>query len=78
MIYNCFLVKFGLLIQSSIQLYEGSVKAVLGTSGSASGYANLVSSLNSSNFSLASDVILQDAIINGKSYAFNKWDSFSG
>ena len=70
MIYNCLLVKYGLAIQSSIQLYQGSVKAVVDTSGSPSGYTSLISDLNSTNFTLASDVVLLSAIIDGKSFTF--------
>ena len=80
MIYNCFISSYGILIQLSITLYQGSIKAVIGTSGDSSSYANLVSSLNGSNFSLSSDVILTDATINGAFYNFTNLasDSSSG
>ena len=71
MIYNCLLINNGILIQSAIQLYAGSIKAALGTSGSASSYGSMITALNSSNLTLASGVVLQSAIINGKSYDFN-------
>jgi hypothetical protein len=70
MLYNCILSRYGILIQRSISLYAGSVKAAIGTSGQASAYSNLISDLNSSNFSLANDVILASAIINGQTYNF--------
>ena len=67
MIYNCLLIDFGLLAQTTMQLYAGSIKAVVDSSGSAASYANLVNSLsdNSTNFTLASGVTLQAATING-------------
>ena len=71
MIYNCLLVKYGLLMQSRIQLYEGSIKAVVDVSGSASSYANLIADMNASNFSLAPGVLLQAAAIDGKAFTFN-------
>ena len=70
MIYNCFISKYGILIQRSISLYQGSVKAAIGTSGNSNSYSSLISTLNSSNFSLADDVVLQSATINGQSYTF--------
>ena len=77
MIYNCILAKYGLLMQSSIVLYAGSIKAVISTTGTSTGYSNLVSDLNSSNFSLASDVTLQSAIISGTNFTFDKSSSSS-
>ena len=77
MIYNCFLSSYGILIQQSITLYQGSVRAVIGTSGDSSSYSSLISSLNSSNFSLASDVVLTDATINGQFYNFTNLASTS-
>ncbi len=71
MIYNCLLVKYGLVIQSSIQLYQGSVKAVVDTTGTSSAYSTLISDLNSTNFTLASGVVLQSVTIDGRSYMFN-------
>ena len=71
MIYNCLLEGFGLLMQSSITLYQGSIKASIGTSSSADKYALLVSSLNSSNFSLSDGVVLTNAVVAGKSYSFS-------
>ena len=70
MIYNCMLSSYGILIQRSISLYQGSVKAAIGTSGNSNSYSSLISTLNSSNFSLADDVVLQSATINGQSYTF--------
>jgi len=70
MLYNCMLGSYGILIQRQITLYAGSVKAAIGTSGSASAYASLANDLNSSNFSLADGVVLQSAIINGQTYNF--------
>jgi len=81
MIYNCMLSSYGILIQRSISLYQGSVKAAIGTSGTSNSYSNLLSTLNSSNFSLADDVVLQSATINGQSYTFTNLastDSSSG
>ena len=71
MIYNCILINNGLLIQSAITLYQGSIIAALGTSGGASSYTSMVTALNSSNLTLGSGIVLQSAQINGKSYAFN-------
>ena len=48
MIYNCILVKHNLILERSISLYEGSIKAVLGTSGTTQDYNSLISSLNDS------------------------------
>ena len=70
MIYNCMLSSYGILIQRSISLYQGSVKAAIGTSGNSNSYSSLISTLNNSNFSLADDVVLQSATINGQSYTF--------
>ena len=69
MIYNCLMVQYGLLIESPIQLYQGSIKGVFDSSGSASSYSSLLTALNdnTTNFTLTSDVILQYATINGKS-----------
>ena len=75
MIYNCFLSKYGILIQRSISLYQGSVIAAIGTSGNSNSYSSLVSTLNNSNFSLADDVVLQSAIINGQNFTFNSYAS---
>jgi len=75
------LSSYGILIQRSISLYQGSVKAAIGTSGTSNSYSNLLSTLNSSNFSLADDVVLQSATINGQSYTFTNLastDSSSG
>jgi len=70
MLYNCMLSSYGILIQRQISLYAGSVKAAIGTSGQATAYSSLISSLNSSNFSLADDIVLQSAIVNGNTYNF--------
>ena len=70
MIYNCLLIDFGLLIQSPILLYQGSVKAVVDTTGSLSSYLSLIDALNSTNFTLATDVVLQSAIVDGKVFSF--------
>jgi len=70
MIYNCMLSEYGILIQRSITLYQGSVKAAIGTSGDSSSYQSLIANLNGSNFSLSNDVVLQSAIINGQNYTF--------
>ena len=77
MIYNCLLIKNGLLIQSAITLYQGSIIAALGTSGAASGYVNMVAYLNTSNLTLATGVELKSATINGKSYDFSSSSSSS-
>ena len=78
MIYNCMLAKYGLVLGSSIVLYSGSIKAVITTSGTSTGYSTLVSDLNSSNFSLSSDVILQSGIIAGSNYTFARSSGSSG
>jgi len=81
MIYNCMLIKYGILLQRSISLYQGSVKAAIGTSGGVSSYSSLSADLNSSNFSLASDIVLVSAIINGQNYTYSNLaasDSSSG
>jgi hypothetical protein len=75
------LIKYGILLQRSISLYQGSVKAAIGTSGGVSSYSSLSADLNSSNFSLASDIVLVSAIINGQNYTYNNLaasDSSSG
>ena len=77
MIYNCILAKYGLLMQSSIVLYAGSIKAVISTIGDFTSYSNLISDLNNSNFSLASDVVLLSGIIGGMNYSFVSDYSFS-
>ena len=66
-----------LVLGSSIILYSGSIKAVITTSGDTTGYSSLVSDLNSSNFSLSSDVVLQSGIIAGSNYTFAKSSSSS-
>jgi hypothetical protein len=81
MIYNCMLIKYGILLQRSISMYQGSVKAAIGTSGGVSSYSSLSADLNSSNFSLASDIVLVSAIINGQNYTYSNLaasDSSSG
>ena len=70
MIYNCLLVKHGLVLERSISLYEGSIKAVLGTSGSTQSFNSLIASLNDS-FALSSEVVLRSASILDNSFVFS-------
>ena len=75
MLYNCLLVDFSLLLQRSFTIYQGSIKAVVGTDGDASSYTNLLTSLNNSNFSLANGIELQSGIIEGVNFGMSQANS---
>jgi hypothetical protein len=72
MLYNCLLVNHDLTMDRSITLYEGSIKAVLSSSGTAQSFANLISDL--ANFTLADDVFLVSGTILDQNYNFSSRD----
>ena len=72
MLYNCILVKHDLNLDRSITLYEGSIKAVMSSSGTAQSFANLVADL--ANFTLDTDVILVSGTILDQNYNFTSRD----
>jgi hypothetical protein len=72
MLYNCILVKHELNLDRSITLYEGSIKAVMSSSGTAQSFANLVADL--ANFTLDTDVILVSGTILDQNYNFTSRD----
>ena len=78
MLYNCLLVDYNLLIQRSFTLYQGSIRAVVGTEDDASSYTNLFSSLNNSNFSLSNGISLQSGTIEGVNFDMVQVSSNNG